>query len=96
MGLLVVVTVAGTSLILAGGCRRPDGGSGRETGVNGTSGPAVGMAPPIPKERPLARPRSLEQVGLPAELTRSAIALFLLLGGLALRFVIVRLPHGLS
>jgi cytochrome c peroxidase len=32
-----------------------------------------GKAPPIPKAGPLARPRSLHQVGLPVELTRQAI-----------------------
>src|SRR5439155_10178288 len=33
----------------------------------------TGKAPPIPKAGPLARPRSLQQVVLPAELTRSVI-----------------------
>ena len=34
---------------------------------------ASGQAPPLPKAGPLAQPRSLDQVGLPAALTRSAI-----------------------
>jgi cytochrome c peroxidase len=34
---------------------------------------ATGKAPPIPKAGPLARPRSLDQVGLPAERTRTVI-----------------------
>src|SRR5207302_2441901 len=33
--------------------------------------PTPGKAPPIPKAGPLASPRSLQQVGLPVELTRS-------------------------
>jgi cytochrome c peroxidase len=72
-GLSAVVAVAGTALILVGGCARPDGGSGRETVTNGASGRAAGKAPPIPKAGPLARPRSLHQVGLPAELTRKVV-----------------------
>jgi cytochrome c peroxidase len=40
---------------------------------NGTPRQANGKAPPIPQAGPLARPRSLQQVGLPAELTRTVI-----------------------
>jgi cytochrome c peroxidase len=69
----VVAAVTATTLILFGGCERPDGGSGRKTATNGTSPRATGKAPPIPRAGPLARPRSLQQVGLPAELTRKAI-----------------------
>src|SRR5262249_15307933 len=72
-GLSAVVVAAGTALVL--GCWRelPDGGSARETLTKGTTGQATGKAPPIPKAGPLASPRSLHQVGLPAELTRKAI-----------------------
>ncbi len=70
---LSLAALTGTALILGGGCDRPDGGSARETLTNGTSRQATGKAPPIPKEGPLANPRSLHQVGLPAELTRKAI-----------------------
>jgi cytochrome c peroxidase len=41
--------------------------------INGTSRQATGKAPPIPKAGPLAKPRSLQQVGVPAELTRMVI-----------------------
>jgi cytochrome c peroxidase len=58
LGLSVVAVVTGTALVF---------GSGRELPQ------ATGKAPPIPKAGPLARPRSLHQVGLPAELTRTAI-----------------------
>src|SRR5262249_36959976 len=51
----------------------PDGGSTRETGTKGTTRQATGKAPPIPKAGPLARPRSHQQVGFPAELTRTVI-----------------------
>jgi cytochrome c peroxidase len=69
LGLSVVVAVTGTALLLGGGCERQGGGSGRVTATNGTSRRATGEAPPIPQ----AGPRSLHQVGLPAELTRKVI-----------------------
>jgi cytochrome c peroxidase len=58
LGLSVVAVVTGTALVF---------GSGRELPQ------ATGKAPPIPKAGPLARPRSLDQVGLPVELTRTVI-----------------------
>ena len=72
-GLWVAVAAVGAALIL--GCRseRPDEGSPRETVAVGPAGPAAGKAPPIPTAGPLARPRSLQQVGLPADQTREAI-----------------------
>jgi cytochrome c peroxidase len=73
LGLSVVVAVTGTALILGGGYERPDGGPVREPVANGTSRQAAGKAPPIPKAGPLAKPRSLQQVGVPAELTRTVI-----------------------
>jgi cytochrome c peroxidase len=73
LGLSVVVAVTGTTLILGGGYERPDGGPVRETVANGTSRQAAEKAPPIPKAGPLAKPRSLQQVGVPAELTRTVI-----------------------
>src|SRR5438045_609493 len=71
--LSVVVAVIGTVLILGCGFELSDGGSTRETVTKGTTQQATGKAPPIPKAGPLARPRSLKQVGLPAELTRTVI-----------------------
>src|SRR5262249_40526859 len=59
--------------ILGCGRERPGGASGSKTVPEGTTRQATGKAPPIPKAGPLARPRSLHQVGLPAELTRTAI-----------------------
>jgi cytochrome c peroxidase len=64
----------GSALVLGCGRERPDGGSPRETVTNDSTGQATGKAPPIPKAGPLARPRSLHQVGLPADLTRKAIS----------------------
>jgi cytochrome c peroxidase len=58
LGLSVVAVVTGTAFVF---------GSGRELPQ------ATGKAPPIPKAGPLARPRSLDQVGLPAEPTRTVI-----------------------
>jgi cytochrome c peroxidase len=73
LGLSVVVAVTSTALIL--GCEppRPEGGSAKETAPHDTSRQATGKAPPLPKEGPLARPRSLQQVGVPAELTKAVI-----------------------
>src|SRR5262249_31212380 len=42
-------------------------------GGGARAGPAGGRGPPIPTAGPLARPRSLQQVGLPADQTRGAI-----------------------
>jgi cytochrome c peroxidase len=74
LGLAAVVVAGGTALLLGCGRERPDTRSAREAVANGTTGPATGKAPPIPKAGPLAAPRSLHQVGLPAELTRKAIS----------------------
>jgi cytochrome c peroxidase len=71
-GLWAGAAFAGIVLVL--GCAResPNGDSARETETTGTP-PQVagGQAPPIPRAGPLAGPRSLRQVGVPAELTRS-------------------------
>lgn len=71
LGLVVVVAAIYTALLA--GC---EGERPREPAAvpapGGTALQAPGKAPPIPKEGPLARPRSLQQVGLPAELTRTA------------------------
>src|SRR5437870_1353169 len=55
------------------GCERPKARSAKETGPDDTTKQATGKAAPIPQAGPLARPRSLQQVGLPAELTRTVI-----------------------
>jgi cytochrome c peroxidase len=71
--LSAVLVAAGMALMLGCGGELSGGGSARETVTSGTGGQAPGKPPPIPKDGPLARPRSLHQVGLPAELTRKAI-----------------------
>ena len=71
--LSVVVAVTVTALILASGCQRPKAGFAKETGPDDPTKQATGKAPPIPEAGPLARPRSLRQVGVPAELTRTVI-----------------------
>ena len=71
LGLVAVVAVIGTALLLGceSGCPRK--ASTEAPAPVGTAGEAPGKAPPIPKAGPLARPRSLQQVGLPVELTRT-------------------------
>jgi cytochrome c peroxidase len=73
LGLSVVVAVTGTALILAYGGERPKAGSATEPPPADTTKQATGKAPPIPQAGPLARPRSVRQVGVPADLTRTVI-----------------------
>jgi cytochrome c peroxidase len=72
-GLAVAAAVAGAALLLGCGGERPEGGSVRETVTEGTARQATGKAPPIPEAGSLAGPRSLQQVGVPAELTQTVI-----------------------
>jgi cytochrome c peroxidase len=72
-GLSVVAAVAGIALVLGCGRERPGGDSAREPETDGPAAQVAGKAPPIPGAGPLAEPRSLHQVGLPAELTRTVI-----------------------
>jgi cytochrome c peroxidase len=67
LGFSVVIS----ALALAYEAERSVGGSGSENASSGTPQQSSGKSPPIPKEGPLAKPRSLQQVGLPAELTRT-------------------------
>jgi cytochrome c peroxidase len=69
----IALAVSSTALILAGGHERREGRSAEEAAPNGTARETTGKAPPIPKASPLARPRSLQQVGLPTELTRAVV-----------------------
>src|SRR5437868_10922784 len=73
LGLSVMVALTGTALVLGCGRERPDGGPVTETLTKDRARQATGKAPPIPQAGPLARPRSLQQVGLPAGLTRAAM-----------------------
>lgn len=67
LGLVVVWAVLGTALLLGCGSRWP-----KEPSAEGTAPvDTTGKAPPIPKVGSLARPRPLQQVGLPVELTRT-------------------------
>jgi cytochrome c peroxidase len=70
---LSVVAIASTALMLGCWQERPEGGTAKETAPNSTTVQATGKAPPIPKAGPLALPRSLQQVGLSAELTQAVI-----------------------
>jgi len=55
------------------GCKRAGNKVSSETKPDGTAQQASGKSPPIPEAGPLAQPRSLQQVGAPAEATRAAI-----------------------
>src|SRR5216683_3971559 len=67
----IMLVVGAATLIL--GCKgaRKQASSVRETPPNGSTQQATGKAPPIPEAGPLARPKSLRQVGAPAEATRA-------------------------
>lgn len=68
----VVVAIIDGALLFGGeGGRANDSSAAAPTPV-GAARPAPGKAPPIPIVGPLAKPRSLQQVGLPVELTRTA------------------------
>src|SRR5205807_8051199 len=69
--LVLVVAGINTALLLGGEGGRRGGSSAEEAALAGTAEPAAGKAPPIPEAGPLASPRSLQQIGLPAELTRT-------------------------
>jgi len=71
LGLVVMVAVISTALLLGyEGVGRAES-SAEESALAATTGQPAGKAPPLPKVGPLANPRSLQQVGLPVELTRS-------------------------
>jgi cytochrome c peroxidase len=73
LGLVVVATVITT--VLLSGCdgRRSKEPSAETPAPVGTDYLAPGKAPPIPPAGALAKPRSLKQVGLPVELTRTVM-----------------------
>jgi cytochrome c peroxidase len=71
--LSIVVAAASAALILASGRKRPEAKSAKETKPDDATRKTTRKAPPIPKAWPLAKPRSLHQVGLPAELARRVI-----------------------
>jgi cytochrome c peroxidase len=69
----LVIAVAGIDAALLLGCDggRRAGPSTEEAPPVRAAGQTPGTAPPIPVAGPLAGPRSLQQVGLPVELTRA-------------------------
>src|SRR5437588_12887286 len=73
LGFRVVLAVAATASTIDCGLLWASDDSARPTLAKATSEQAPGKAPPIPREGSLAGPRSLHQVGLPTELTRSVI-----------------------
>src|SRR5258708_6145076 len=73
LGFVLVVAMINTRCLL--GC---EGGRGTDAGAEkrapiDTAPQTSGKAPPIPTAGPLAKPRSLQQTGLPAELTQSVV-----------------------
>ena len=52
---------------------RPDGDSAREARTQDRAGQSTAKAPPLPKAGLLAKPRSLQQAGVTADLTRAVI-----------------------
>jgi cytochrome c peroxidase len=72
-GLWAGAALAGTALVLGCARERAVEDSAREPEPRGAIQPIAAKAPPIPTAGPLAGPRSLHQVGLPVELTRSVI-----------------------
>jgi cytochrome c peroxidase len=73
LGLWFALALSCTALTLGCMRERPDGSPATATATGRRPSQDAGKAPPLPKLGPLAEPRSLQQVGLPAELTRAAL-----------------------
>lgn len=73
LGLVVGLAMIPIALLLGCNSERKQGSTAKETAPIGTDGHAAGEAPPIPQAGPLAEPRSIRQVGLPMELTRTVL-----------------------
>jgi hypothetical protein len=71
IGLLVALAAAALSFGLNGAGKQAR--SETRTAPSEAARPATRETPPIPEAGPLAEPKSLDQIGLPAELTRQAI-----------------------
>jgi cytochrome c peroxidase len=69
----LVVAMAGINTALLAGCEggRREKPSAQEAAPADTAKQTPGRAPPIPKAGSLAKPRSLQQTGIPIELTRT-------------------------
>ena len=72
--LCVTLTVMGSATLILG-CERADNKAGAQAKAapDAAMQHAVGKAPPIPEAGPLARPKSPQQAGIPADATRAAI-----------------------
>src|SRR5229473_2568202 len=71
LGFAVGVTVINIALLFGGeGGRRSDSSTEAQPQIDSPR-QTPRKAPPIPNAGPLAKPRSLQQVGLPVELTRT-------------------------
>src|SRR5882724_11949796 len=69
----LVVLVGAATLILGHGGAGNKASSAAEAAPDGATQQPNGKPPPIPEAGPLARPKSLQQVGIPVEATRAAI-----------------------
>jgi cytochrome c peroxidase len=70
LGLVIVVAFVSIALLLGDDGGRPKDASAEVSAPLGAARQVPDKAPPIPDAGPLARPRPLQQVGLPVELTR--------------------------
>src|SRR5947209_261754 len=73
LGPVIVVGIMGMLLLTDREGGRSMEPAAEGPALAGRARPGLGKAPPIPKAGPLARPRSLMQVGLPVELTRQVM-----------------------
>jgi cytochrome c peroxidase len=69
----LLVLVGAATLILGRGGAGDKASSAAEAAPDGATQQPNGKPPPIPEAGPLARPKSLQQVGAPPEATRAAI-----------------------
>jgi cytochrome c peroxidase len=71
LGFVVAAVFVNAALLIGDEVGRAKDSSAVAQTPVGTARQGPGKAPPIPKAGPLAKPRSLNQVGLPVELTRT-------------------------
>jgi hypothetical protein len=69
----LAVVVSTVTAILAWHGAGKKASSEAEAAPDGATQQATGKPPPIPEAGPLARPKSLQQVGAPVDATRAAI-----------------------
>jgi cytochrome c peroxidase len=73
LAFLVAIGLSGAAFMAANGFERLNEVSRMEIGADNPTAQVTGKAPPIPQVGPLAKPRSLQQAGVSAELTRTVI-----------------------